>query len=177
MSDNEIKTFQENSNRHGTMKEIINGSDIKHMQFSEFSEGHGSVYGTLSDGRKFRLHISEIVKMIDEFDFSVYDKDMGNVLDVTLQVNWKSTENLRNNKNFSFKKSHPEFIKDGNSPNKVNYIAREGSENETKFVGHRNGPYYSGQLVILHPEEVNNYYLGGQELMRRALYFKQLCGK
>ena len=153
-----MKDFIENSKRHGKMKEIINGSDIRHLQFTEFSEGHGSIYGTLGDGRKFRLHMSELLKMLDEFDFSVYDRNMGNVLDVTLQVNWKSTQNLRSNKNFDFKCNSEEFIKDGNFPNKVNYVVRVGKDLSTKFIMFRTGPYYSGMLKITNPTDVKNRY-------------------
>ena len=148
----------ENSKRHGKMKEIINGSDIRHLQFTEFSEGHGSIYGTLSDGRKFRLHMSEILKMLDEFDFSVYDKDMGNVLDVTLQVNWSSTQQLRTESNFDYKANTTEFLKDGNSPNKVNYVVRIGKETSTKFMMFRTGPYYSGLLKITNPADVKERF-------------------
>ena len=51
------ENYIENSRRHGEMKELISGSEIRHLEFTEFSEGHGSIYGTLSDGRKFRMHI------------------------------------------------------------------------------------------------------------------------
>jgi len=148
----------ENSRRHGQMKELINGSEIRHLQFTEFSEGHGSIYGTLSDGRKFRLHMSEILKMMDEFDFSVYDKDMGNVLDVTLQVNWSSTQNLRKQESFEHKTISPEFSKDGNSPNKVNYVIRIGKGENTRFMERRTGPYYSGLLKITNPADVREIF-------------------
>lgn len=150
--------YVENSRRHGQMKDLINGSEIRHIQFTEFSEGHGSIYGTLSDGRKFRMHMSEILKMMDEFDFSIYDKDMGNVLDVTLQVNWSSTGDLRKNQDFTYKATCEEFLKDGNSPNKVNYVVRIGKGLGTKIVGHRTGPYYSGFLKITRPEDVREIF-------------------
>ncbi len=150
--------YIEDSRRHGQMKELINGSDIRHLQFTEFSEGHGSVYGTLSDGRKFRMHMSEILKMVDEFDFSVYDRDMGNVLDVTLQVNWSSTENLRKQESFEHKAKCYEFLKDGNSPNKVNYVVRIGKGPNTRFIEHRTGPYYSGFLKITNPADVKEIF-------------------
>ena len=150
--------YVENSKRHGAMKELINGSEIRHLQFTEFSEGHGSIYGTLSDGRKFRLHMSELLKMMDEFDFSIYDKDMGNVLDVTLQVNWSSTSNLRESQDFSYKMNSYEFSKDGNSPNKVNYVVRIGKGENTKFIEHRTGPYYSGLLKITNPADVREIF-------------------
>ena len=72
------------------MSKIINGNEIRHLQFSEFSEGHGSIYGTLNDGKKFKLHITELFKLLDEFEFSVYPGS-GDVLDYWLEVNWDAT--------------------------------------------------------------------------------------
>jgi len=164
----------EHSQRHGEMKQTVNGGKIKHLQFSEFTEAHGSILGTLDDGRKFRLHISELYKMMDEFEFSVYDRNMGNVLDITLQVNWSATNDLRNQQDFTFKANHQEFRKDGNSPNRVNYIVRHGTGDKTKFVEYRHGPYYSGQLVITMPKDAHNYSLDGRDLLRRADRFQAM---
>ena len=167
----------EHSQRHGEMKQVVNGEKIKHLQFSEFTEGHGSILGTLEDGRKFRLHMSELYKMMDEFEFSVYDRNMGNVLDITLQVNWSATNHLRKNKDFTFKASHQEFRKDGNSPNRVNYIVRHGTDENTKFVEYRHGPYYSGQLIITPPNQAHNYSLGPDDLLERANRFNKMYKK
>ena len=139
------------------MRDIINGSEIRHIQFTEFSEGHGSIFGTLSDGKKFKLHMSELLKMIDEFDFSVYDGS-GNVLDATLRVNWESTNKLRETSDFKFKSKSYEYKREGNMPSKVNYIVKDGKGEDTKFIEHRTGPYYSGQLVITNPEDVKDAF-------------------
>jgi len=145
--------YSEYSSRHGEMRDLVNGSEIRHIQFSEFSEGHGSIYGTLNDGRKFRLHMSELLKMMDEFDFSVY-KGSGDVLNATLKINWGATNELREENDFTFKSNSTQYRKDGNSPNKVNYVARVGNGKDTKFIEQRTGPYYSGKLVITNPEDV-----------------------
>ena len=112
--------YTEYSEGYGDMKRIINGEEIKHLQFSEFSEGHGSVYGTLDNGQIFKLHITELFKMINEFDFSVY-RGSGDVIDCTLKVNWGSTNELRARKNFLYKSDSHEYKRDGNTPAKVNF--------------------------------------------------------
>ena len=156
----------EHSQAYGEMKDIINGGDIQHMQFSEFSEGHGSVYGTLKNGKVFRLHITELFKMIDEFNFSVY-RGSGNVVDCTLKVNWGSTNDLREEKDFSYKANLSAYKKEGNHPAKVNYVTKEGDNENTKFTGYRTGgvrpggkviPYYSGQMIVTDPKNVKNIY-------------------
>ncbi len=147
----------EYSKAYGKMRDIINGDQIKHLQFSEFSEGHGSIYGTLVDGKKFKIHISELLKMMDEFDFSVYDGS-GNVLNATLKVNWKSTNKLRETADFKFKSKSYEYNKEGNLPTQVNYVVRDGKGEDAKFIAHRTGPYYSGQLVITNPEDVKDVF-------------------
>lgn len=136
-----------------TMEKIINGNEIRHLQFSEFSEGHGSIYGTLNNGKKFKLHISELFKLLDEFEFSVYPA-LGDVLDYRLEVNWEATNKLRNEKDFTFKSGLFQYEKNGNSPNKVNYVARVGKGEKTKFIQYRTGPYYSGNLIVTIPEDV-----------------------
>ena len=145
--------YAEYSEGYGDMKRIINGSEIRHFQFSEFSEGHGSIYGTLNNGQVFKLHITEIFKMMDEFDFSVY-KGSGDVIDCTLKVNWGSTNELRNEKDFSYKSNLSEYKRDGNTPAKVNYVSKIGNDEDTKFIEYRTGPYYSGNLVVTKPEDV-----------------------
>jgi hypothetical protein len=143
----------EHSLAYGNMKGIINGNEIRHLQFSEFSEGHGSIYGTLNNGKKFKLHITELFKMIDEFEFSVY-RGSGDVLDHTLKVNWGATNELRREKDFTFKSSSIEYRRDGNTPTKVNYVAKVDKGKDTKFIEYRTGPYYSGNLIITNPEDV-----------------------
>ena len=135
------------------LQKTINGNEIKHLQFSEFSEGHGSIYGTLQDGTKFKIHITELIKMMDEFQFSVYPGP-GDVLDHQLNIDWDSTNNLREEKDFTFKSSTSEYTRMGNSPNKVNYVSKINNGYETKFKEHRTGPYYSGNLVITNPDDV-----------------------
>ena len=145
--------YSEYSEGYGDMKRIISGEEIKHLQFSEFSEGHGSIYGTLNNGQRFKLHITELFKMMDEFDFSVY-RGSGDVIDCTLKVNWGATNELRGEKDFSYKSDSSEYRRDGNTPAKVNYVTKIGSGEDTKFVEYRTGPYYSGNLVITNPEDV-----------------------
>lgn len=161
----------ENKNQHneyspgyGEMKDIINGEDIQHLQFSEFSEGHGSIYGTLKNGKIFKLHITELLKMMNEFNFSLY-KGSGSVIDCTLKVNWGSTNDLRNKTNFLYKSNSNEYRRDGNTPAKVNYVIKKGKEENTTFEEHRMGsirpggktiPYYSGQIVIIKPNDLKN---------------------
>lgn len=149
--------YYEHSEQHGKMKDLIRGSEIRHIQFTEFSEGHGSIFGTLNDGKKFKLHITELIKMMDEFNFSVY-KGSGDVLNATLKINWESTKQLKKTKDFTYKADLKEYKKDGNMPNKVNYVAKVGYGKDTKFVEHRTGPYYSGQLVITNPEDVKDIF-------------------
>ena len=141
----------------------INGSKIKHLQFCEISEGHGSIYGTLENGNKFKLHITELMKMVDEFDFEVYPGP-GNVLDHWLKIDWDSTNKLKKEKDFSFKSSSNAFTKNHSIPNKVNYIIREGEGTNTKFKPIRKGPYYSGTLVdkIISPSDVKSMYRPGE---------------
>ena len=155
----------EHSLGYGEMKDIIKGEDIQHMQFSEFSEGHGSIYGTLKNGKKFKLHITELFKMMNEFSFSVY-KGSGDVIDYTLKVNWGATNDLRKEKDFSYKSNLSEYKRDGNTPAKVNYVSKKGDDKNTKFNEYRTGsvrpggiviPYYSGQIVITDPKNVKNY--------------------
>jgi hypothetical protein len=147
--------YYEYNDRFGEMRDLINGSEIKHIQFSEFSVGHGSIYGTLNDGKKFKLHISELLKMMDEFDYSVYDGS-GDVLNATLKINWGSTRELKKSTDFTYKAGLNEYERDGNTPNKVNYVSKTGKGKDTKFKGYRTGPYYSGKLVITKPEDVKN---------------------
>ena len=92
------------------LQKTINGSEIRHLQFSEFSEGHGSIYGTLEDGSKFKLHITELMKMMDEFKFSVYPGP-GDVLDHQLNIDWKSTNKLRDEKDFIYQTKLIMYIK------------------------------------------------------------------
>ena len=135
------------------LQKTINGSEIRHLQFSEFSEGHGSIYGTLEDGSKFKLHITELMKMMDEFNFSVYPGP-GDVLDHQLNIDWKSTNKLRDEKDFTFKSETADYVKMGNLPNKVNYVYKTGKGKNTNFIQKRTGPYYSGNLVITNPGDV-----------------------
>ena len=135
------------------MSKIINGNEIRHLQFSEFSEGHGSIYGTLNDGKKFKLHITELFKLLDEFEFSVYPGS-GDVLDFWLEVNWDATNKLRKEKDFTFKSDSFQYKKNGNNPNKVNYVAKVGKGEDTEFIRYRTGPYTSGNLIITNPEDV-----------------------
>jgi|TARA_B100001105_G_C22045525_1_gene295922 hypothetical protein len=135
------------------MSKIINGNEIRHLQFSEFSEGHGSIYGTLNDGKKFKLHITELFKLLDEFEFSVYPGS-GDVLDYWLEVNWDATNKLRKEKDFTFKSDSFQYKKNGNNPNKVNYVAKVGKGEDTEFIRYRTGPYTSGNLIITNPEDV-----------------------
>ena len=139
-------------------EKIINGNEIRHLQYSEFSEGHGSIYGTLKDGKKFKIHITELIKMMDEFQFTVYSDLPGDVLDHLLNIDWNSTNDLRKEKDFTFKSSTSEYTRMGNSPNKVNYVSKINNEHETKFREHRTGPYYSGNLVITNPEDVKDIF-------------------
>ena len=139
-------------------EKIINGNEIRHLQYSEFSEGHGSIYGTLKDGKKFKIHITELIKMMDEFQFTVYSDLPGDVLDHQLNIDWNSTNDLRKEKDFTFKSSTSEYTRMGNSPNKVNYVSKINNEHETKFREHRTGPYYSGNLVITNPEDVKDIF-------------------
>jgi hypothetical protein len=135
------------------MSKLINGNEIRHLQFSEFSEGHGSIYGTLNDGKKFKLHITELFKLLDEFEFSVYPGS-GDVLDYWLEVNWDATNKLRKEKDFTFKSDSFQYKKNGNNPNKVNYVAKVGKGEDTEFIRYRTGPYTSGNLIITNPEDV-----------------------
>ena len=129
------------------LQKTINGSEIRHLQFSEFSEGHGSIYGSLTNGKNFKLHMSELLKMMDEFDFSVY-KGSG-PLHMTLKINWGSTNELRERKDFSYKSDLTEYKRSGNPyPGKVNYVTKVSNHKDTKFVEHRRGPYYSGNMII-----------------------------
>jgi len=134
------------------MSKIINGNEIRHLQFSEFSQGHGSIYGILNNEKKFKLHITEIFKMLDEFEFSI-DPGSGKKLDHTLMIDWNATNKLRKEKDFTFKSNSVQYKKNGNNPNQVNCVSKIGKGEDTKFIEYRTGPYMSGNLVIIDPED------------------------
>ena len=139
-------------------EKTINGNEIRHLQYSEFSEGHGSIYGTLKDGKKFKIHITELIKMMDEFQFTVYSDLPGDVLDHQLNIDWDSTNKLREENDFTFKSNVNQYTQMGNSPNKVNYVSKTGEGKEVNFNQHRTGPYYSGNLVITNPNDVKDIF-------------------
>ncbi len=60
--------------------------------------------------------------------------------------------------NFTYKADLNEYTRDGNTPNKVNYVSKTGTGKDTKFKGYRTGPYYSGLLVVTHPEDVKEMF-------------------
>ena len=136
-----------------TVQEVVNGGKIKHLQFTEFLEGHGSIYGTFEDGTTFKLHITELLKMMDEFQFEVRNMS-GDVLDHWLKVDWESTNKLREEKSFTHKSELEEYKRNGAIPNKVNYVVKSGEDENTTFTEFRTGPYYSGNMVITKPEDV-----------------------
>ena len=90
---------------------------------------------------------------MDEFEFSVYPGS-GDVLDYWLEVNWDATNKLRKEKDFTFKSDSFQYKKNGNNPNKVNYVAKVGKGEDTEFIRYRTGPYTSGNLIITNPEDV-----------------------
>ena len=132
----------------------INGDEIKHLQYTQFTHGHGSIFGTLNNGKTFKLHLSELLKMMDEFEFNVFEAQ-GKVIDYALKIDWDSTSKSRKQKDFSFKLDSNEYKKDGNFPNQVNYITRSGKGADTKFTEYRLGPYFSGKMEIIHPNKIN----------------------
>ena len=145
------------------MSKIINGNEIRHLQFSEFSQGHGSIYGILNNEKKFKLHITEIFKMLDEFEFSI-GPGSGKTLDHTLMINWNATNKLRKKKDFTFKSDSAQYKKDGNWPNEVNCVSKTGKGEDTEFIRYRTGPYTSGNLVIT--DSLTNWLEEGLKIIK-----------
>jgi hypothetical protein len=68
-------------------------------------------------------------------------------------IDWNATNKLRKEKDFTFKSNSVQYKKDGNDPNKVNCVSKIGKGEDTKFIEYRTGPYMSGNLVIIDPED------------------------